>query len=122
MDGRFYYAEVKEMNEAITREQLRWLESLIRQDRLKVFYDSTMWKRERLKALERDNYECQMCKRKGRYRRGRNVHHIKEVKDRPDLALTLDNLETLCIQCHNAVHDKRLKKDTRKPFVTEERW
>lgn len=106
----------------ITLQELRWLEGLIRQDKLKTFYDSALWKHRRLEALERDNYECQECKRNGKYRRGKNVHHIKEVKDSPDLALTLDNLETLCIQCHNEIHDKRLKKDKRKPFVSPEKW
>ncbi|WP_437177054.1 HNH endonuclease [Heyndrickxia ginsengihumi] len=86
------------------------------------FYQCKEWRQLRVQALERDNYECQECKRRGKYRRGKNVHHIKEVKDRPDLALTLENLETLCIQCHNEIHDKRLKKDKRKPFVNEERW
>ncbi|MGX5634697.1 HNH endonuclease [Bacillus thuringiensis] len=31
---------------------------------------------------------------------------MKELRDRPDLAYELDNLETLCIQCHNAEHGK----------------
>lgn len=29
-----------------------------------------------------------------------DVHHIKDVKDRPDLALSMSNLEALCKQCH----------------------
>ncbi len=106
----------------ISRERLRWLEGLIRQNKLIPFYQCKEWRQLRLLALERDNYECQVCKRRGKYRQARNVHHLKEVKDRPDLALTLENLESVCIQCHNEIHDKRLKKDKRKPFVNEERW
>ncbi|WP_108070770.1 HNH endonuclease [Heyndrickxia sporothermodurans] len=107
---------------SITSDRLRWLESLIRQDKMIPFYKCKEWRSLRLEALERDNYECQQCKRKGKYTRGQNVHHLREVKDRPDLALTLENLETVCIPCHNAIHDKRLKNDKRKPFVNEERW
>ncbi|WP_369126193.1 HNH endonuclease [Kurthia massiliensis] len=32
------------------------------------------------------------------------VHHIKEVKDRPDLALSITNLQTVCRNCHNKIH------------------
>ncbi|NEY20511.1 HNH endonuclease [Bacillus ginsengihumi] len=106
----------------ISRERLRWLEGLIREDKMIPFYKWSGWRKKRQEALERDNYECQECKREGKYSRAQNVHHLKEVKDRPDLALTLDNLESVCIQCHNKIHDKRLKKDKRKPFVIEERW
>jgi 5-methylcytosine-specific restriction enzyme A len=107
---------------SITRERLRWLEGLIKQDKLIPFYKCREWRSLRLEALERDNNECQECKRKGKYKRAQNVHHLVEVKDRPDLALTLDNLECVCIPCHNAIHEKRLKNDTRKPFMNEERW
>ncbi|MDF2902730.1 MAG: endonuclease family protein [Bacillus sp. (in: firmicutes)] len=60
-------------------------------------------------------------KKRSKYSRAKNVHHLKEVKMRPDLALTLDNLESVCTS-HNGVHDKLLKKDKRKPFVNEKRW
>lgn len=107
---------------SIAPDKLRWLEGLIKKDNLKKFYDSALWKHKRNEIRQRDNYECQECKRKGKYSRAQNVHHLKEVKDRPDLALTDDNLECVCIRCHNAVHDKRLKNDKRKPFVNVERW
>jgi 5-methylcytosine-specific restriction endonuclease McrA len=106
----------------ITQKQLRWLERLIREDKMIPFYKSKPWRVLRQEALERDNYECQVCKKRGKYSRAQNVHHLKEVKMRPDLALTLDNLESVCIRCHNEIHDKRLKNDKRKPFVNEERW
>ncbi|MFV1455172.1 HNH endonuclease [Bacillus mycoides] len=80
---------------------------LYEQDKIVKFYKHRYWyKHIRLKALERDNNECQACKRLGKYSKGRNVHHIKELRDRPDLAYELSNLETLCIQCHNAEHKK----------------
>ena len=101
---------------------LRWLQRLIMHDDLIRFYQCREWRHLRLKALERDHYECQVCQRRGKYSKARNVHHLKEVKDRPDLALTLTNLECVCIACHNDIHDKRLKIDKRKPFVSEERW
>ncbi|WP_255294534.1 HNH endonuclease [Bacillus cereus] len=43
------------------------------------------------------HYECQECKRRGKYSKGRNVHHIKQLRNRPDLVYNLSNLEKLCI-------------------------
>ncbi|AVP48417.1 HNH endonuclease [Bacillus thuringiensis] len=100
------------------------IQRLYEQDNIIKFYKHPYWRRNiRIKALERDNGECQECKRKGKYSKGRNVHHIKELRDRPDLAYILSNLETLCIQCHNKEHGKEkniVKK--RCTIVDEERW
>jgi 5-methylcytosine-specific restriction enzyme A len=95
---------------------------LIRTNNLMKFYKSKEWKELRLQALERDRHECQSCRRKGRYRRAKNVHHIKDVKTHPELALDLDNLESICIQCHNDEHKRLDKYIKKKKFVNEERW
>ena len=95
---------------------------LIQSNNLMKFYKSKAWLTLRKKALKRDNFECQMCKRKGMYHKAENVHHIKEVNLFPRLALVLDNLMSLCIRCHNEVHD-RLDQQQKKPkFINEERW
>jgi 5-methylcytosine-specific restriction endonuclease McrA len=59
-----------------------------------------------------DNHECQICKRKGRYRRADIVHHVKHLKDRPDLALSIwdgeeRQLVSVCRQCHEDLHPER---------------
>ncbi|PYE87147.1 HNH endonuclease, partial [Bacillus sp. 196mf] len=88
----------------LTVQEIR---KLYEQNKVIKFYKHRYWyKHIRLQALERDNYECQSCKRLGKYSKGCNVHHIKELRDRPDLGYELDNLETLCIQCHNFEHGK----------------
>ncbi|EWG08892.1 HNH endonuclease [Cytobacillus firmus] len=91
---------------------------------LMKFYKSKEWKALRVEALERDNYECQMCKENGKYHKAECVHHIKEVKPYPHLAMTLSNLKSLCNPCHNKVHDRigiHLQEQGKK-FVNEERW
>lgn len=95
---------------------------LIQLNNLMKFYKSKAWLTLRKKALKRDNYECQMCKKKGKYHKAENVHHIKEVKQHPEQALHLDNLLSLCIKCHNEIHD-RLDQQQKKPkFMNKERW
>ena len=89
----------------------------------KKFYKSKQWVQKRKEILKRDNNECQKHKRKGRYARATCVHHKKHLKDRPDLALVDNNLESLCSQCHNEEHPEKFKSNLTKPkFTTVERW
>lgn len=96
----------------------------IKTGQLIKFYKSKEWRQLRLIALQRDKYECQMCKKNGKYHKAECVHHIKEVKLFPWLALTLSNLMSLCNACHNKVHDRMgiHLQEKGKKFVNEERW
>ncbi|MGQ4666517.1 HNH endonuclease [Metabacillus halosaccharovorans] len=99
------------------------IRGLIRKNKLMKFYKSKEWLSLRGKALDRDNNECQMCKLKGKYKQAENVHHIKEVKTHPELALSLDNLQCLCIRCHNVAHDRLDQEQQKKTkFTNKERW
>lgn len=77
------------------------------------FYGSDAWHRARQLALQRDGGMCQECMR--RYRdglirkphRADMVHHIIPREQRPDLALDLNNLESLCNTCHNRAHPEK---------------
>lgn len=89
----------------------------------KKFYNSAAWKKLRLVALKRDNYECQECKREGLFKKGQNVHHIKEIYHHPEAALELDNLETVCIDCHNKEHDRIFNNNFQKKVDwKDEKW
>lgn len=77
------------------------------------FYHSKAWKRVRRLALERDQGMCQDCM--DRFRAGYGikphradmVHHIIPREERPDLALNLANLRSLCNECHNKRHPEK---------------
>jgi 5-methylcytosine-specific restriction enzyme A len=98
------------------------------------FYDSNKWKELREDVKKRDNHECQECKRNGfvtidtneyseRAKRKKIklvVHHIKELEDHPELALEIDNLETVCVNCHNRIHGRIFKPKESK--WNDERW
>jgi 5-methylcytosine-specific restriction enzyme A len=104
------------MNEYKTRDQKR------------KFYDSGLWKQLRTEVKKRDNNECQECKRQGQVKIDTNeysekakrkkiqlvVHHIKELEHHPELALDIDNLETVCVDCHNKEHGRLFEQKEKK--------
>jgi len=99
------------------------------------FYDSKEWKQLREEIKQRDNHECQECKRQGKvfldtYEYSESakrkkiklvVHHIKELEHHPDLALDIDNLETVCVDCHNKEHGRDFGIKENK-WAQDERW
>jgi len=54
------------------------------------------WKALRMMALDRDGWQCVRCGE----RRRLECDHVEPVRDRPDLAYTLSNLQILCGRCH----------------------
>lgn len=107
------------------------LEELIAAGREEEFYSWGQWRRLRKDVIEKlDNNECQICKAKGRFRRGNILHHVKHLQDRPDLALSVwdpdtgeRQLITVCKDCHEAQHPESLRQfRPAKPPVTVERW
>jgi len=102
------------------------------------FYSSYKWKQLSKKIKERDNYECQECKRQGlvfiddgrKNNKGKKkiqmvTHHIKELENHPDLAWEEDNLETICVRHHESEH-ARFNWEKFKPrynkYHEDEKW
>jgi len=54
------------------------------------------WKALRLEALRRDGWACVKCDAKGRL----EVDHIQPVREAPERAYDLTNLQCLCPACH----------------------
>ena len=106
----------------------------------KQFYNSSKWKRKRIEILRRDFFECQDCRKRlrdafengivlsaydSKIRRAECVHHVKELRDYPELALDDDNLISLCAECHNKRHGRNSKiflKKSKTKKVSEEKW
>ncbi|MDA1966212.1 HNH endonuclease [Bacillus cereus] len=103
-----------------TKQQKRKFYDKYKRDKeAKKFYDSTAWRRCRELALIRDSYRCQECMKHDPLIPvpADMVHHIKERSEYPELALTLDNLISLCNACHNKEHPEKgggKKKSKRK--------
>ena len=68
----------------------------------KPLYNSTAWKKLRETALRRDRFTCQICGT-----RAEEVHHkielTKENIADANVALNLNNLQSLCHDCHAAL-------------------
>jgi 5-methylcytosine-specific restriction enzyme A len=71
------------------------------------FYTSKVWRRKRAYILHRDNYLCQECKKYGRNREAKIVHHIIEIDEQPELKLKNSNLVSVCASCHNKIHPEK---------------
>ena len=114
-----------------------WIRQLIREDKIYLFYKSDDWLELRDDVMKDAHYECQYCLKNGIYKRAEMVHHINEVRKRPDLALTRDfidpithekiiNLVALCNSCHEKEHpdrfgNYRIKRGIER-FTNEEKW
>lgn len=74
----------------------------------RAFYKSKSWKVCREGFIASVNGLCTRCLEKGKITPGYIVHHKKwltpENIDNPEITLNWDNLEYLCIDCHNAEH------------------
>lgn len=106
-----------------TNKLVKWIEELKKINRLDIFYHSKYFKRLRREVMREQHYECQRCKEKGKLtivkdskKKSGVVHHIKEVREYPELALSkyyIDDegnkqrqLIVLCNECHEIVHNR----------------
>lgn len=114
----------------ISPTRLDILRRLIDQGSEARFYWWPQWQETRAAVLKMDNYECQICKARGRYSRGSIVHHVKHLRERPDLALSVYDpdtgerqLVTVCKACHEKEHPESLRRcaPAAEP-ITMERW
>lgn len=84
----------------------------------KSFYKSKRWQATRLAYLKSVGGLCERCLKKGIYRPAVIVHHkvylTAENIHTPEVALSWDNLEAVCRECHEQEHTgdgKRYKVD-----------
>ena len=113
----------------ISALRLKELAVLVAAGREAAFYGWPEWLALREDVLKLDRYECQRCRQgKHRFRRAKIVHHVKHLRDRPDLALSIwdggeRQLISVCKSCHEELHpeSQRQFKRIRAP-LTAERW
>lgn len=111
-----------------TADIVRWIAA----GELWRFYTARIWKRRRSEVLVLDHYECQKCRKRGRYKCATMVHHEKHLRDRPDLALEIwyideagikrRQLTSLCDECHKEEHPEQMMQNQKEPEPWAERW
>ena len=71
------------------------------------FYNSKDWRVLSLSRLQYDNYKCLKC---GKI--ASEVDHIKPIQtpDGWERRLDFDNLQSLCLDCHNKKHNRFIKR------------
>lgn len=111
----------------MTNEEVLWVVGFIQRNEIDKFYKTTIWKKLREKVLDINNYDCQHCKSKGRANKANTVHHIKHLKEHPELALDENNLMAVCKECHNELHPEKhysfmRHRSSKKKFINEELW
>ena len=81
----------------------------------KAFYDSSEWQHVRSEYLSKVKGLCERCLTLGICRPAYIVHHKEYISpdnyQDPEVLLCMDNLEALCLDCHNKEHfRKKVKK------------
>lgn len=114
----------------MTPDKLARLTAMLATGRENVWYNSGDWGAVREAVKQIDHCECLVCKAMGRHSPARVVHHVKHLRDRPDLALSIYDPDTcerqlicVCKQCHELLHPESQRQyRPSKPPVTAERW
>jgi 5-methylcytosine-specific restriction protein A len=75
-------------------------------------YNSKMWKRLRLYYLK-EHPLCENCLKTGKLTSAKEIHHIIEINkgadldQKLDIALNINNLMSLCVECHHQIHNEK---------------
>lgn len=132
--------EFQKQNKEITK----WIEKLVQENKIILFYHSAKWKKMRNVVLHAYHNECVLCKldgkitthdnrlKNGNYR-GLQIHHMKEIELNPEHGLEpiitdlitgkkIVNLIPLCNYHHNMIHGKENNILKVKEQLNKERW
>ena len=85
---------------------------------IKEFYSSNAWRTCRNTYLATKTGLCERCLKKGLIVPAKEVHHKirlteKNIND-PKVALNFDNLEALCVACHDREHEEDARQRKQK--------
>jgi 5-methylcytosine-specific restriction endonuclease McrA len=74
-------------------------------------YKDKRWQRVRQYVIARDKGLCVECKKNGVLKPFKVIHHIIWLTDKNkynwDIAFNPDNLECLCNECHERIHERK---------------
>jgi 5-methylcytosine-specific restriction endonuclease McrA len=73
------------------------------------------WRALRVQVLRRDRHQCRECGARSRL----EIHHVRSVREAPDLAFDMGNLATLCGPCHARITRYEVRGAEENPARTE---
>jgi len=73
------------------------------------------WRALRAQVLGRDGHKCRECGARGRL----EIHHVRPVRDAPELGFDPDNLRALCGACHARITRYEVRGDREDPARKE---
>lgn len=99
-------------------------------------YKTVRWQKLRFQQLQADNFECQRCKHRGKYKglqglvkytKAQLVHHEFRVRQYPQYAFSRfvngkRNLYSLCESCHEIEHKEERNNLKKIEELNDERW
>lgn len=101
---------------------LEQIQKMISNNDLSPFYkDDRTWRSLALEIIRINHNECAMCRQQGKYTPAKLVHHIKPLRQAPELAYDRDNLMPLCHDCHERIHE-RGAYSKRQGYRNTEKW
>lgn len=78
------------------------------------FYSTKAWQKCRNEYYTKAKGLCEICLANGIYKGGAIVHHkiplTPDIMDKPELLLNHDNLQLVCRECHERIHDVHKRK------------
>ena len=79
----------------------------------KKFYKSKVWQNVRQSYIKSVKGLCEVCKTNGEITLGYILHHKIELTEDnindPYITLSWDNLQFVCMECHNKIHFEQTK-------------
>lgn len=112
----------------MTTEQIK---KLIAAGRTDIFYNSRTWRNKAKNIKAAQNNECQFCKARGKVGPADLVHHVRHLRQYPELALSdyytdehgnrQRQLVASCFRCHELQHN-RVFNCKSNHYTNEEKW
>ena len=81
------------------------------------FYGTQAWRKLSRKVRARDGYRCTLCGADVRKKYSGHVDHVIPRRQRPDLAMDINNLTTLCSFHHNSTKQRDERRGEPQPVI-----
>ena len=111
-----------------TPEEIR---ALISSGRIEEFYNDRAWRKLSKQIIEENHGECMICKVNKVLTPATTVHHVKHLKEHPELAYSRTYTEAdgtqqlqlipLCHDCHEKAHERGIYSH-KIGYTNAEKW